>query len=164
MTLKKNTIEMPEYNEPKIIILHCAATPDHLDSKHSKIDFDVEDIRKWHINNNKWADVGYHYVIKRDGTIQMGRLETTVGSHVKGHNKGSLGICLIGTKEFTDAQFKSLDKLYIDLYIRHGIDSRDVYGHYEFADKECPNLDMNKMRLRFLNITKGLETSEGLNS
>lgn len=139
-------------NDPSIIILHCADTPD-------TSEFDVEDIRRWH-RERGFNDVGYHYIIKRDGRIQMGRLETVVGAHTRSHNRGSLGVCLIGRKRFTKAQHASLDKLYIDIFLRHGIDSRDVYGHYEFdSGKTCPNLDMDKMRFRFMEIIKGLQIS-----
>jgi len=144
-------------NEPQIIIIHCSDTPD------SK-DFDIEDIRRWHTdkppNGNGWRDVGYHYIIKRDGTIQMGRLETEVGAHVRSHNRGSIGVCLIGRERFNQTQYAALDRLYIDIYLRHGLDSRDVYGHYELDDrKTCPNLDMDKIRYRFMHIIKGLQTS-----
>ena len=46
-------------------ILHYSATPEGKP-------FDVKDIRVWHVNGNGWSDVGYHFVIKLDGTIQKG--------------------------------------------------------------------------------------------
>ena len=48
------------------IIIHCSATP-------GLKNFDVKDIRDWHVNGNGWSDVGYHYVIKLDGEVQLGR-------------------------------------------------------------------------------------------
>ena len=48
------------------IIVHCSATKEGRD-------FDVEDVRNWHVKVNKWNDIGYHYIIKLDGTIQKGR-------------------------------------------------------------------------------------------
>tara|TARA_R110001632_G_scaffold174521_1_gene294103 strand:+ start:521 stop:721 length:201 start_codon:yes stop_codon:yes gene_type:complete len=59
------------------IIVHCSATPQFKD-------FDVEDIRDWHVNGNGWSDIGYHYIIKLDGEIQVGRLEKKNRSSRKG--------------------------------------------------------------------------------
>jgi len=128
-------------NKPDKVIIHCSATPNGRD-------FDVEDIRRWHLDRG-WRDVGYHYIIKRDGTIQMGRVETEIGAHVRGHNTNSLGVCLIGDDNFTFDQYISLDSLYLDIYLRHGIGPDYVFGHYEFTDqKTCPNIDMDHLRTR----------------
>lgn len=71
------------------IVIHCADTPK---GKH----FDIKDIRKWHVEERGWSDVGYHYVILLDGTIELGRPLETPGAHVKNHNSKSIGICYIG--------------------------------------------------------------------
>jgi N-acetylmuramoyl-L-alanine amidase len=94
------------------IVVHCTATGDK--------DVSVDDIRKMH-KAQGWSDIGYHWVIYRDGTIRQGRKpEDSVGSHVKGFNNKSLGISLVGGKEvspgkwkanFTEAQMKSLAEL-----------------------------------------------------
>ncbi len=132
-------------NYPEILVIHCSATK-------NEISYDIEEIRKWHLQRG-WKDVGYHYVIKRDGTIQMGRLETEVGAHVRGHNQNSLGICLIGNDNFTSKQYTSVDRLYRDICSRYSIMPDDVYGHYEFTDeKTCPNLEMDSLRERLWKV------------
>lgn len=70
------------------IVVHCSATREGQDH-------DVDDIRRWH-KAKGWRDVGYHYVIKLDGTVQAGRPESQPGSHVAGHNADSIGIVYIG--------------------------------------------------------------------
>lgn len=70
------------------IIIHCSATPEGKD-------FTVEDIRRWHLAR-KFADIGYHYVIYRDGSVHKGRAENIAGAHCLGHNAHSIGICYIG--------------------------------------------------------------------
>ena len=70
------------------IILHCSATQEGQE-------FDVNDIKQWHLQRG-FTDVGYHYVILLDGTIQDGRDIRTIGAHCKGQNYGSIGICYIG--------------------------------------------------------------------
>lgn len=72
-----------------LFVVHCSAT------KPSQ-DIGVDWIRRIHVRDNRWSDVGYHYVIKRDGTIQQGRPVERPGAHTKGHNMHTIGICLAG--------------------------------------------------------------------
>jgi len=127
------------------IIVHCSGTPELKD-------FDVEDIRDWHVNGNNWADVGYHYVIKLDGEIQPGRLEKTIGAHCFRNNRSSIGICYIGGMDRgmdnwldtrTIKQKESLDKLIKELKERFPL--AKVYGHRDFTNKKlCPSFDAKK--------------------
>ena len=76
-----------------LIVIHCSATNENED-------FDVDDIREMHLAKG-WSDIGYHYVITRDGQIQPGRGLNRKGAHVRGHNTGSIGICYIGGLDST---------------------------------------------------------------
>lgn len=128
--------------EIKEIILHCSATQEGKD-------FDVNDIDKWH-KARGWSGVGYHYVIKLDGTIQEGRSEATLGAHARGHNKFSIGVCYIGGIDNemqpkdtrTPEQKESLKKLVEKLYYKY----RDakVIGHNQISSKACPSFDVQK--------------------
>lgn len=125
------------------IIIHCSATKEGMD-------FDIKDIKRWHMEDNGWNDVGYHYVIKLDGEIQKGRDIEKIGAHTKGYNKDSIGICYIGgiNKEDepedtrTDKQKASI-WLLIDR-IRKRFGNIPVYGHKDFARKSCPCFDAQK--------------------
>ena len=70
------------------IIVHCSATPEGKD-------YSVDTIRKWHLQRG-FSDIGYHYIIYRDGSIHTGRDESVIGAHCKGHNSNSIGVCYIG--------------------------------------------------------------------
>ena len=70
------------------IVYHCTA------SKGSQ-DLDVNDIRRIHLKRG-WSDIGYHLLIKRNGEIQFGRPFDTIGAHVRGHNKTSIGVVYVG--------------------------------------------------------------------
>jgi N-acetyl-anhydromuramyl-L-alanine amidase AmpD len=70
------------------IVIHCSAT------KEGK-EYDREDIKKWHLARG-FKDIGYHFVIKLDGSIELGRPLNQVGAHVKNANTGTIGICYIG--------------------------------------------------------------------
>ena len=128
------------------IVIHCSATP-------PTMDIGVEKIREWHVDDNGWDDVGYHYVITRSGVLQKARPEEMQGSHARAVNGTSLGICLVGgsnsnvdwENNFTDAQFVSLKSLISDLIKRYEMPEdfkqiKKIIGHYQVDDKkECPS-------------------------
>lgn len=122
------------------LIVHCSATREGQD-------ITVDTIRDWHLKRG-WSDIGYHYVVKLDGTIETGRSVELMGAHVKGHNKDSIGICYIGGVEAdgktpkdtrTDKQKDSLLNLLVTL--KHVYGDISVYGHRDFSTKACPSFD-----------------------
>lgn len=86
----------------------------------------VQDIDRWH-KERGWDGIGYHFVIKCDGTIEKGRSLHKQGAHAKGRNN-RLGIVLVGYDEFTNSQIVSLKKLLSDFGVL------DIERHH----KECP--------------------------
>ena len=98
----------------------------------------VRDIHSWHLNNG-WSGIGYHYFIRKDGSIYKGRPDNTIGSHCKGSNTGSLGICFEGdyTKEIMpQTQYKNGIELIKYLFSKYG--DLAIYGHKELLATECP--------------------------
>ena len=121
------------------IAIHCSATP-------PLMDIGVEKIREWHVKDNGWDDVGYHYVITRNGTIEPARPEEMQGSHAPKVNHRSIGICMIGgsdvnggwSNNFTHAQWVTLKALLLKLTSKYDI--KKIIGHYQVDDKkECPS-------------------------
>ena len=133
------------------IIIHCSA-----------VEYgNVELYRKWHLNLG-WDDIGYHYVICNsypkiemwndkkpdplsDGRLEIGRNINITGAHVKNHNEGSIGICLVGDRCFSSKQLETLKLLVKTLRSIYAI--TEIKGHYEYdtaiaQGKTCPNLDM----------------------
>ena len=128
------------------IIIHCTATAE------SK-DYSVETIRGWHLKRG-WRDIGYHFLIQRDGTVDEGRPIEQSGAHTKGHNWDSIGISYVGGVEAkkkdgkwiakdtrTDEQKESLLDLICQLHDTYG---GVVYGHRDFSSKSCPCFDAKK--------------------
>lgn len=122
------------------IIVHCSATPEGKD-------YTVNDIRRWH-KQQGWSDIGYHYVIYRNGHIEPGRDVDISGAHCDGHNSHSIGVCYIGgvardgktAKDTrTLAQKAALLSLLKDL--RELYPGAKIYGHRDFAHKDCPSFD-----------------------
>ena len=125
------------------IIVHCSATPQGRD-------FTVDDIRHWHLQRG-FSDIGYHYVIYRDGSVHAGRPLEKAGAHCLNHNSYSIGVCYIGglaadgktpKDTRTAAQKSALAKLIAEL--RGRFPRATVHGHNEFAAKACPCFDVRK--------------------
>ena len=139
------------------IIIHCSAVrPDQTSS--------AKQIDAWH-RARGWKMIGYHYVIRRDGTIEKGRAEEMVGAHTKGYNRNSIAICYEGglrptpltpsrsaslgrgsdyhtavkylpADTRTPEQKRALRELIRELKTRYP--NATVHGHNEFAQKACP--------------------------
>lgn len=111
-------------------IIHC-----------SDSDFgNAEMINRWH-KERGFSEIGYHYVILPDGTIEKGRALGKPGAHAKGHNHDSIGTCLIGVNHFTDAQFIALRMLHNQILTI--FPETQAYPHYAFNKyKSCPNFDV----------------------
>lgn len=128
------------------IIIHCAAT-------YPNMDIGVKEIRQWHVRDNGWSDIGYHYVIRRNGTVEQGRPLTIPGAHCAGRNARSIGVCLVGglekipsgksisTANYTDTQWTALCDLVRTLH--NAYPDADVRGHQDFAAKACPCFDVS---------------------
>lgn len=130
------------------IIIRCAATPEGKD-------YTVEQIRQWHTSpkpkGNGWKDIGYHFVIYRDGSVHPGRPIEQIGAHTSGYNANSIGICYIGgcakdgktpKDTRTTEQKAALVKLVTEL--RRRFPNASVHGHNEFANKACPSFNVQK--------------------
>lgn len=137
----------PLIQEPRkinLIVLHCS------DSDNPKHD-NVKTIREWHTQRGFIGpdgvegtedDIGYHFVITKDGKVHEGRPVSAVGAHCKNHNAHSIGICLTGKTygQFTKAQFKSLRGLLLNLFKHHQLDWKHVRLHNQLdSGKTCPN-------------------------
>ena len=122
------------------IIVHCSATPEGRDVT-------VHTIRKWHVKERGFSDIGYHWVIDIHGVLHKGRHESKSGAHAKGHNSRSIGVCYVGGVDAsmnpkdtrTDAQKETLRCLLIDLLIRYP--NAVIIGHRDLSSKSCPSFD-----------------------
>ena len=121
-----------------MVVIHCSAVrPDQMSS--------VAQIDSWHRKRGFKFGVGYHYVIRRDGSIEAGRPEWMVGAHCVNHNKYSIGVCYEGGLDArgqpadtrTAAQKASLRQLLTDLHRRYPRAS--IVGHHDLnPQKDCP--------------------------
>ena len=97
-----------------------------------------KDIHWWHVRQN-WSGIGYHYFVNKQGVIFKGRPDNVIGSHAKGYNSNSLGICFEGryNKEIMpEAQMKAGKELVAYLKKKYGI--KDVKRHKDLMATDCP--------------------------
>jgi N-acetyl-anhydromuramyl-L-alanine amidase AmpD len=140
----------------KWLVVHCSATA-------PTQDIGVREITQWHIQRG-FDTIGYHYVIRRDGSQETGRPENAIGAHVKGHNAKSVGVCLVGgvsaagkpENNFTETQFATLGKLLDQLQSRYP--KARILGHRDLSPdlngdgiitpnefiKACPSFDVSE--------------------
>ena len=94
-----------------------------------------------------WTCIGYHYVIRKDGTVEEGRPHWTVGAHAYGENSHTIGIHVCGNFEIgepTDGQIESLAMLLANLCTDYGlsIDRDTIVGHRELMATACPGRNL----------------------
>lgn len=130
-------------DKTEFIAIHCSATGENQNIGRAEID-------RWH-RAQGWNGIGYHFVIRRDGTVETGRPVEAIGSHVAGYNATSVGICMVGGVDandpkqvkdnFTKEQMMSLLVVVKDLKARYP--EAVVQGHRDFPDvkKACPSFD-----------------------
>ena len=127
--------ELTEREDTDMIVIHHTGGTD--------IDASAEQIDGWH-KNQDWVGIGYHFVIRKNGTIERGRPEWAVGSHAYGENWHTLGIHLSGAMDKvqpTDAQIESCAHLVAYLCDKYdiSIDREHIVGHREVNDDtSCP--------------------------
>ena len=135
-SLKKSTRKINE------IIVHCTATK-------AGVDYTLEDVRKWHLARG-FSDIGYHYLIYRDGSVHNGRDVNIAGAHCTNHNSRSIGVCYVGGLDKngnpkdtrTNEQKESLVKLLTEL--KQIYPSAKIHSHKDFANKACPSFNATK--------------------
>ena len=130
------------------VFIHCSASDNPAHDNVATMD-------RWH-KARGWSGVGYHYFIRKDGTLEAGRPLHKTPAAQAGHNRGTIAICLHGLKEenFTQAQFETL----IDLCqkINRAYEDITFHGHREVAAKACPVFDYERVLGLRLNGRMGL--------
>ena len=130
----------------ELIVIHCAATK-------ASMDIGASEIKKWHVDDNGWDDIGYHYIIKRGGLVEVGRPEAFQGAHAPSVNSKSVAICLVGgmaddggaENNFTLFQFLSLKDL-IKRLIASNSNIKEIVGHCDIQDNKpnCPGFNLKE--------------------
>lgn len=127
--------------EIKKVFLHCS------DSDLPQHDCPFV-IRDWHLQRG-FNDIGYHFIITKDGTIHKGRSLARMPASQEGNNMGSIAICLTGKTIFSQMQLSSLQELCGE--INQLYETITFHGHCEVSSKPCPVFDYKSV----LNLKNG---------
>lgn len=124
-----------------LIVVHCTATEEGKD-------YSVEWIRRVH-KKKGWSDIGYHYVIYRDGSLHEGRNINLVGTHARGYNTGSIGVVYVGgcpkgdTHHNKDTRTEAQKKTMLALLkkLRTLYPYAKIVGHKDVNATGCPSFN-----------------------
>ncbi len=114
-------------------------------------DSTVDNIHKYHIENNKWSGIGYHFFVDKTGIIYRGRPIDKTGAHCLNHNHDTIGICLAGNFDEeipTNNQMKSLSDL-VDFIEKYYCKTLKIYRHCDLTPTGCPgkNFSLSEIRI-----------------
>ncbi len=125
--------EKPKRNVHTVFI-HCSATDNPAHD-------DINVIKSWHLNRG-FSDVGYHYFIHKNGGLSAGRSLEIDPAAQRGHNTGTIAICVHGLAEdkFTELQYNTLKYLVYSIQMEY-VPPLRVRGHCEVSPKACPVFD-----------------------
>lgn len=122
-----------------MIVIHHTGNP-------TDDDLSAEEINESH-QDQGWVGIGYHYVIRKDGTVELGRPDWAIGAHAYGENSHTIGVHVCGNFEIgepTDAQIEALAMLIANLCEDYGlpIDEDHVVGHRDLMATACPGANL----------------------
>ena len=120
----------------------------------SRLTTTPEEIRHWHVDERGWEDTGYHFILSKEGVIHRGRHTVWQGAHVRSHNAGSIGVCLVGNnvdpeQRWTPKQIQALLRLVSALRIIYGFVPCVMHKDLD-PTTLCPGIE----RSVFLNMLK----------
>lgn len=116
---------------------------------------DAATIHAWH-KANGWSGIGYHFVVRKDGTIERGRPIDKIGAHATGYNSYSIGICFEGNFEnesMSAAQKSAGIELVEYVKDKYGIAASAIKRHKDVASTACPGTNFP-----FTDIVSGAST------
>lgn len=145
--IRKLFLQFTEYEErpsTEVIVIHHAGFPE------GDKDSSAQELHKFHQETNGWAGIGYHYVIRKDGTIEQGRRPQMIGAHAYKHNKNSIGICVAGNFNLVKPQAAQIDSLKLltawlcQRYKLNPMGRGVIVGHRDLNDTTCPGDNLYK--------------------
>lgn len=136
-------------NSTNRIIIH------HAEASHCT----AQDIHQWHLNNG-WSGAGYHFLVRKDGTVYRLRPENKIGAHASGSNSDSIGICFEGsymTETMPQAQINAGKELVA--YLKQKYKISKVQAHREVCSTNCPgkNFPFIEIANTTVNVTKEVQ-------
>ncbi len=134
----------------RITVHHTHEIPGMMERSDSEI---IKAIARYHRNTLQWADIGYHYLIGRDGRVYEGRPVVYQGAHARGiNNINNLGIAVIGDFNHelpNPVQLQALEQFLDGMKSKYRVPANRIYGHYQFVNTECPGKALKAWLTRY---------------
>ena len=130
---------MRGFEDIGVLVIHHSASPRNITTKQ---------IKHWHTKGKGWSDIGYHYVIESEGEVVFGRSISKIGAHCRGHNRDSIGVCVVGNNtktkhQWSMSQIASLQDLVFGIkLVFPGI---TIKGHSDLANTLCPGVNVQQL-------------------
>jgi hypothetical protein len=142
----------------------------HSDGKHTttlaQSEAEARFIQDFHVHGRGWIDIAYHFLVDAQGNVLEGRPEGVLGAHTLANNEGNIGIVLLGTYHPpvndvpTKAQLDAVAALGRYLVARYGINPKELKGHRDYKQTECPGdvayAELDALRLAFSGLPAAL--------
>ncbi len=124
----------------------------------------MRQMQDYHMNTKGWCDIGYHFIVDRDGVAWQGRSETVIGAHVLSNNTGNVGISFMGSYNSTSPTQGQMDKvksLLAWLNSTHSLDldRSHVKGHREYRGNNAGDCPGDKVYSRIGELLGGESSS-----
>ncbi|MEL7484002.1 MAG: peptidoglycan recognition family protein [Planctomycetota bacterium] len=107
----------------------------------------LETIRRVHVENNGWADIGYHFAVDPQGRVWATRPLDLQGAHVKNENEHNMGILVLGNFEMqtpTPAAMTALDGLLVEAAMVNRVPLANIRTHREWNPTACPGASLQQ--------------------
>ena len=133
---------MSRRKETNHIVIHSTQTKPNAN-------ISIRTVDEWH-RKRGLLKVGYHFFIRRDGLIEVGRGPNEIGAHIKEHDSASVSVCLAGglntrgvtAPDYSKGQLESLFVLVKTL--KYMYSDAKVVGHRDLSETECPSFDVKE--------------------
>lgn len=126
---------------------------------------DVQSIHNQHVKQG-YTGIGYHFYVRKDGSIYRGRPQNTIGAHCIGFNSSSVGVCFEGNFENEKMPYEQKTAgAYLVKYLKSVYKNARVMAHNELIATACPgkNFPFNDIALNTAD-TSGTSGTSGTSS
>ena len=134
------------------IVIHCSATK-------PSMDIGLREIRDWHVKDNGWRDVGYHFIIRRNGEVELGRNIKDTAAHAAGYNHKSIGIAMVGGMAEDDSTENNFT-VFVDLSFNSQDMSTGFDNAMTLAEKVYDKFHLTNINNKCRQATVQLEPGE----
>jgi hypothetical protein len=138
---RPNTLRLNPMTRITRITVHHEGSQTRYDTGWTPTVVALRQIQKYHTAKNGWGDIGYHFIVDRKGRVWEGRELRYQGAHTRNHNRGNIGVMLLGNfdkQKPPQAQLEAMAGLVRELRRKYGVQMWNVKTHGQWVTTGCP--------------------------